>query len=152
MWWAPWRSKQLGLVFETLQNAYFNNDRSAVFLETLMREIPGRMVVLWDGGGMHKGDPIREAAKRFRPRLSLEKLPPYAPMLNPVEPLWSWLKYSRLCNFAALDTRQLKHRVIRELSAVSDDLEFLKTMFSCFQSGLRTSSTHTEILISSPHT
>ena len=110
------------MVIETLLNDYFNNHRSSAFLETLMREIPDRMVVLWDGGSMHKGDPIREAAERFRPRLTLEKLPPYAPMLNPVEPLWSWLKYSRLSNFAPFDTQELNHRILRELRAVSDDL------------------------------
>jgi len=129
LWWAPWRRKQLGLVIETLLNDYFNNHRSSAFLETLMREIPDRMVVLWDGGSMHKGDPIREAAERFRPRLTLEKLPPYAPMLNPVEPLWSWLKYSRLSNFAPFDTQELNHRILRELRAVSDDPEFLKAMW-----------------------
>ena len=65
---------------------------SAAFLEAMLRELPGRFVVVWDGGTMHKGDPIRELEDHFAGRLSLERLPPYAPKLNPVEPLWSWLK------------------------------------------------------------
>lgn len=129
LWWTPWRLQRVGLVIETLVNDYFNNQRSAAFLEKLMREIPHRMIVLWDGGSMHKGDPIREAVERFHPRLMVEKLPPYTPMLNPVEPLWSWLKYSRLANFAPADARQLHHRVRQELRAVADDREFLKTMW-----------------------
>src|SRR5437870_11737901 len=99
LWLSPARDR-LGLITEALVNDYFNNHRSAAFLERLMREIPNRMVVLWDGGQMHKGDPIRAQVEKFRPRLDLEKLPPYAPMLNPVERIWGWLKYSRLCNFA----------------------------------------------------
>jgi hypothetical protein len=32
--------------------------------------------VVWDGGPMHKGEPIRQVLDDF-PRLILEKLPPY---------------------------------------------------------------------------
>ena len=31
-------------------------------------------------------------------------------MLNPVEPLWGWLKYDQLCNFAPQDVPQLDQR------------------------------------------
>jgi len=60
---------------------------------------------------MHKGEPIDSLAAHFADRLSLERLPPFAPMLNPAEPLWSWLKWERLSNFAALDvlTRQERY-------------------------------------------
>lgn len=132
LWWAPWRrwrDQPLGLIYRTLVDAYFNNERSALFLEEVMREIPNRLTVVWDGGQMHKGDPIREAVERFRPRLTLERLPPYAPMLNPVEPVWSWLKYSRLCNAAPANATELNRRARRELDAVCDDHEFLRSMW-----------------------
>src|SRR5207249_4750419 len=45
LWVSP---HHLGLVFRTLVNDYFNNHRSAAFLEVLMREIPGRLIVIWD--------------------------------------------------------------------------------------------------------
>src|SRR6266542_2722359 len=102
---------------------------SASFLERLMREIPNRMVVIWDGGPMHKGDPIRAQVEKFRPRLSLEKLPPYAPMLNPTEPIWSWLKYSQLCNFAPHDASELNKRVHEELTTIEDDQECLRNFW-----------------------
>ncbi len=117
------------MVFQTLVNDYFNNYRSAAFLEALLRDIPNRLVVLWDGGTMHKGDPIRDAVERFAPRLTLERLPPYAPMLNPVEPLWSWLKYSRLCNYAPADAGELNERAVGELSAIAGDRDFLKLLW-----------------------
>lgn len=129
LWWAPWRRQQLGFLFETLVDAYYNKERSAAFLETLMREIPERIIVVWDGGNMHKGDPIREAVERFQPRLSLESLPPYAPTLNPIEPLWSWLKYSRLCNAAPANAVELNRNVKRELRRIADDQEFLRNMW-----------------------
>jgi hypothetical protein len=46
----------------------------------------------------HKGPLIRELLARY-PRLQLEPMPAYAPQLNPVEFIWSYLKYGRLANF-----------------------------------------------------
>ena len=129
LWWAPRRPRRLGLYYETLTNAYFNNERMAGFLERLSRVVPQRLIVIWDGGGLHKGDPIRDAVTRLAPRLGLERLPPYAPMLNPVEPLWSWLKHSRLANYAPSDAATARQRIHRELDAVADDPDFLESMW-----------------------
>jgi transposase len=132
LWWAPWRTWDegpLGLVYQTLTDSYFNNERSAAFLEQLMRDIPEGLTVVWDGGQMHKGDPIRQAVERFRPRLVLERLPAYAPMLNPVEPLWSWLKGSRLCNAAPANAVELNRGVRRALNAVRNNPAFLRSVW-----------------------
>src|SRR5512135_2348117 len=65
----------------------------------------------------------------FADRLALEKLPPYAPMLNPVESLWSWLKWERLSNFGPQDAHELDARLIAELTAVREDQAFLRNLF-----------------------
>lgn len=83
-----------------------NGARSAEFLRELLRHLRRRVIVVWDGGPMHKGEAIREVLRRF-PRLSLERLPPYAPELNPVEHLWNHLKYGQLANFFPDDVFQL---------------------------------------------
>jgi putative transposase len=101
----------------------------AAFLEAMLRELAGRFVVVWDGGTMHKGDPIRQLTTHFAERLSLEPLPPWAPMPNPVEPLWGWLKYDRLCNFAPHDAVELDGRVIAELTAIRHDQAFLRNLY-----------------------
>ena len=112
----------------TLVNAYFDNWNSTAFLEALLQELPGRVVVIWDGGSMHKGDPIDQLQDLMADRLTLEKFPPYSPQLCPVEPLWSWLKYSQLCNFAPQDAIQLDGRVVAEVSAIRDDQELLRSV------------------------
>jgi putative transposase len=78
---------------------------------------------------MHKGDPIRGLEDRFPGRLILERLPPYSPMLNPIEALWSWLKWGRLSNFAPQDVRELEGRVITELESIRTDQVFLRNLF-----------------------
>ena len=68
------------------------------FLRGLLRHLRGRVIVIWDGGSNHKGPAIREVLRTF-PRLHLERLPGYAPDLNPVEMIWAYLKHGRLANF-----------------------------------------------------
>ena len=75
------------------------------------------MIVVWDGGSNHKGPVIRELLRRF-PRLHLERLPGYAPDLNPVEMLWSYLKYGLMANFVPQHVRHLDRVVTGHLGAV----------------------------------
>ena len=128
LWLSPKRDR-LGLIYRTLVNDYFNNVRVASFLEVVLRELPASLVVLWDRGNMHKGDPIRYLRACFANRLSLEELPAWSPTLNPVEFLWGWLKYDQLYNFAPRDARELDGRVVAELMRIRDDQEFLKNLF-----------------------
>jgi transposase len=128
LWLTP-RRDQLGLYFQTLTNDFFDPWNTAAFLEALLVAMPGRFVVVWDGGPMHKGDPIRQVHEFYFKRMTLEKLPPYAPMLNPVEPLWSWLKYDRLDNFGPQNALELNVRVFAELTAVRRDQKFLRSLF-----------------------
>lgn len=128
LWLSPeW--DRLGLIYETIVDAYYNNEKVAGFLGLLLRELPTRLVVLWDRGNMHSGDPIRAQVERFRPRLSLEQLPPYAPMIDPVEPIFSWLKYGRLSNYAPHNAHELDRRLRAELDPLCDDQERLTNLW-----------------------
>jgi len=132
LWLSP-RRNRLGLFFQTLVKGYYSNDSSAAFLEKLVHRLPGPVIAVWDASTMHKGDPIEELLQRLGPRLRIERLPPYAPQLSPVEPLWSWLKYSRLNNFAPQDAYQLDEAVTTELSAIRNDQHLLKGFFHASQ-------------------
>jgi putative transposase len=102
---SPQRQR-LGLYWQTYPRSFVNSQRAAEFLRYLLQRLPGKMIVVWDGGPMHKGDPIRQVLHDF-PRLTLERLPPYAPDINPVEYLWGYLKYGKLPNFLPDDVFQL---------------------------------------------
>jgi len=97
---------RLGLYWKTFPRSFVNAERSSEFLRGLLRNSDGAVIVVWDGGPMHKGEPIRKLCSDY-PRLQLERLPPYAPDLNPVEYLWSHLKYGRMANFVPDDVFQL---------------------------------------------
>jgi hypothetical protein len=65
---------------------------------------------------MRKGDTMRTWVDLFADRLSLEMPSLYASLLNPVEPLWSWLRRERLNNLGPKATRELDARMIAELA------------------------------------
>lgn len=64
----------------------------------------------WDGLQAHRFKLVLEWAKRQR-RLTLVRLPAYAPELNPVEGLWSWIKTTCLANVAEDTLEPVKRRV-----------------------------------------
>jgi transposase len=114
LWLTPSRDR-LVWSSQTLVNAYYDSQSVAVFVQALLQEVGGRLVLVWDGGQIHRGHPIHELVVSEKGRLSLEPLPPYAPELNPVESAWSWLKYGRLCNFEPRNIEHLHEEVLKEL-------------------------------------
>jgi transposase len=128
LWLSPLRD-QLRLAYQTLVNGYFNNLEVVAFLETILPGLPDPVIVLWDGGTMHKGDPIRTLVEESQGRLMIEPLPPHASSLMPVEFVWRWLKYGRLCNFTPRDASDLNDAISRELDAIWDNLGLLRSFF-----------------------
>jgi putative transposase len=96
------KRRRLGLYFRTIPNGSFNGASVAAFLRQLLRHLRGKVIVVWDRWSGHRGSDVR-AVLADNPRLKLEQLPAYAPTLNPVEHLWSLLKWSELNNFAPKD-------------------------------------------------
>jgi transposase len=75
------------------QDHALNSADVVAFLEHLRREVPGRLVLIWDGAPIHRRQVIKEClADGAARRLHLERLPAYAPELNPGEGLWAHLK------------------------------------------------------------
>lgn len=127
--WLPPSRGRLHLACQTLPNGYFSNVEVAAFLGGAVEGLPGPLIALWDCGTMHRGEPIRELVGQARGRLDIEPVPPYSPQLMPVEFLWSWLKYDRLCNFAPRGAADLDKAIARELEAAAGNQELLRSFF-----------------------
>jgi transposase len=95
--------------FQSQDDAMDSSDVVA-FLEHLLREVPGRMVLIWDGTPIHRSHVIREfLANGAARRIHLERLPAYAPELNPGEGLWQQLKGVELRHVCCFDIPHLRH-------------------------------------------
>lgn len=62
-------------------------------------------------------------------RLVVEAFPPYAPELNPVDNVWSYVKYNRLPNYAARNLYDLRQRITRELCRLQKRPDLLRSFF-----------------------
>ena len=85
------------------------------FLSHLLRHIPGKLLIIWDGLPGHRSRAVWDFVQQQRGRLWLEFLPAYAPELNPVEYLWSHWKQHELPNFCPITFGQLSHHARRAL-------------------------------------
>jgi len=54
------------------------------FLEAMLRHLRDHVVLLWDGGPIHKRREVQDFIRRH-PRLHVYRFPAYAPELNPDE-------------------------------------------------------------------
>lgn len=77
----------------------------AIFLRLLLRHVRGHIILLWDGGSIHRGADVQAVLARH-PRLHVERFPAYAPELNPDELAWEFLK-DELANGCPLNVEEL---------------------------------------------
>jgi transposase len=80
-----------------------------LFLRHLMRHIPGRLLVIWDGLRQHRSRLVKDFIAQRRGRLAIDFLPAYAPELNPVEYLWGYWKQHELPNLCPKTFGELSH-------------------------------------------
>ena len=77
------------------------------FLQHLQRHIPGRLLILWDGASIHRSALVRDYLASTCGRVVVERLPAYAPELNPVEYMWGHLKTHEIGNLVATKAWEL---------------------------------------------
>ncbi|MGW7259927.1 transposase [Streptomyces sp. NPDC054834] len=82
------------------------------------------LIMVWDNASTHRAKPSREFCDRNSDWLTIAKLPPYAPDLNPVEGVWAPLKKS-LANLAPLMIDDLTPLVKNRLRGIQRRPEIL---------------------------
>jgi transposase len=86
-----------GRIFMQMQERAYCAEDVVRFLRLLLRKVSGKLLVIWDGAPIHRAYVIKNfLAKGASKRLHLERLPGYAPDLNPQEPVWNLLKRREL--------------------------------------------------------
>ncbi len=97
---------------QTQDHSYKGED-VVCFLKQLLRQIPGKLLIIWDGSAIHHCQAIKDfLAAGAAARLHLERLPAYAPQFNPQEGVWNLLKRRELKNVCCKDLSQLDHELL----------------------------------------
>lgn len=113
-----WDGRRSRFFFQTHPGSY-TDTVLITFLRALKRHFRGRRVILiWDGLGGHKSQHMRAYLRRQRTWLTVERLPAYAPELNPVEQVWGNVKTRELANVCAPDLSTLRGPVRRGFARI----------------------------------
>jgi transposase len=110
--------------FRTYDRA-INGVLAARFLKHLQRTLADRLLVIWDGSPIHRSRAVKTVLTQAQGRIWLERLPGYAPDLNPDEGVWQHLKNVQMANVCSpdLDThRHELHNALRRFRRRQADL------------------------------
>ena len=77
------------------------------FLDHLQRHIPGKILIFSDGAPIHPSLMVKNYVAATRGRIQVERLPAYAPDLNPVEYMWGHLKTHEIAKLVATHAWEL---------------------------------------------
>lgn len=98
----------------SLKSIYFQvheesikSEQVITFLEHLSRYAKGKLLVVWDGLPAHRSKKVATYLASTEGRIWVERLPAYAPELNPIEYLWGNIKGSDLANYAPKELWEL---------------------------------------------
>jgi transposase len=96
-----------GKAYTLVRPTSLNGLHTIEFLLHLGRLAGDRLLVIWDGSPIHRRAEVSEFVAETKGAVRVERLPAYAPDLNPVEWLWRQLKEVELRNLTCLDLDQL---------------------------------------------
>lgn len=98
-----WDGRRSRRFFQLKPDSY-DTESLIGFLRALQRALGRRRcLLLWDGLPAHKSRRMQAHLAGERRWLHVERLPAYAPELNPVELLWGHVKGGALANLCAAD-------------------------------------------------
>lgn len=84
----------------------------ADFLKHLLRHIPGKLLIIWDGASIHRSQEVKDLlSSGAAARIHLERLPGYAPDLNADEGIWGYLKQHELRNVVCHTRAELRYEL-----------------------------------------
>jgi transposase len=105
-----------GLCFRLHEGA-IAKERVVEFLKALRGHFRQPLLIIWDNSKPHRSVLVRHYVASTGGQIQLHFLPGYAPELNPVEFLWSWLKQHALANFCPDNFGELRHTTRAKLKS-----------------------------------
>lgn len=101
-----------GKLYFDLQPTGYSGEDVVRFLKSLRRKTGKRLLIIWDGASIHTGQAVKAYLKAGAARYyHLERLPGYAPELNPDEGVWNHLKRVELGNVCCANLKELADKV-----------------------------------------
>lgn len=94
-----------------MQRTSVTKESIVAFIDVLRKEIAGPVVLLWDGLPAHRSLVVKDHIEAQKDWLTAERLPAYAPELNPVEYLWSTMKGKDVANLCSNSLGEIEDKL-----------------------------------------
>jgi transposase len=110
---------------EGLLSPQLNTKIVSLFLEQFSRTLAAdeHAAMIWDGAGFHVSHSLKVPAN-----ITLIRLPPYSPELNPIENLWHYLKSHFWSNRAYADYEELEQAAVDAWKKAVLNADLMKTV------------------------
>jgi transposase len=95
-----------GRLYTLVRGEAFDSLDSVLSLPHFLPHVADKLLVIWDGSPIYKGDVRTFLAEGGAKQIHVEQLPAYAPDLNPGEGVWQHLKQVEIRNLCC---RSLVH-------------------------------------------
>lgn len=124
-----------GKVYTLVRRKALNGLHCIEFLEHLRAVTGSRILVIWDGSPIHRRVAVREFVDQSKGKIVVEKLPGYAPDLNPWdEGGWNHLKNVQMRNLVCHDLEELHEQFHLAVERLRHTPRMLRSFFA--QAGL----------------
>lgn len=114
------------MYFRLYKDASIDAGAVVEFLGQLNRQLKAPIVIVWDRLSTHRAKKVKTFLQKHH-SVSIFFLPPYAPELNPVENVWSYLKINPLANCAIADLDELSANTRRHTRSLQAKQNLLRS-------------------------
>jgi transposase len=108
-----------GVMSFTLNDETLNAAKFITFLQHLLAEIPGKIVLIVDNHSAHRAAQTKAFVATVANRLELHFLPPYAQEHNPSELVWNQVKNHEIGRTSVHHKEELKKRLLASLNTLA---------------------------------
>jgi transposase len=118
-------------VYVLVRQESLNGLHTVEFLGHLVRHVGRRLLVIWDGSMIHRRAAVKEFLGSAEGRgIWVERLPPYAPDLNPLDQgCWHHLKYVEMRNLACPDLEELHLELHAAIARLRQKPHLIRSFF-----------------------
>ncbi len=100
------------------------------FLKVLARHTSQPLMVIWDGAAIHRSRLVADYLASTGGRIIAERLPAYAPELNPAEYIWAHLKQHEIGNLLVREAWELSHHATAALRRMRRRPSIIRACFA----------------------
>lgn len=127
-----------GKLYTMVASRAFKSSDSVKFLKHVRQQTGSKLLVIWDGCPIHRGAVTTFMCNGGAQQMHLERLPAYAPELNPDEGVWQHLKNVERRKLCCSDVAHLRRELNLAIMRLRSKPRLIQSFFAGAELPIRT--------------